>query len=227
MSVFATIPIRYADCFTDAGEPRMVLADQPLWEITLRQACQSTSLDRVIVAYDNDAMLPHLEAWRDQVELCRRPDALSEPGATTMDVMEFVADWTSGQGAVPDFLMLLEITHPLRPKGIIDDLVAAAGDSAADAIVTCHPVHYNFWRKDETGKMRRISGTGENVEVALYEELTGICSVFRPRFLKTDNPFGEMVDIVPIDRFWATIDVRDEDGRWLAERYLERTGAQI
>jgi hypothetical protein len=222
MNVTAVIPIRYADCFTDEGAPRMQLAGHALWEITLRQACESRSLGRVVVAYDDERFLDHLEAWRSRIMTCARPPDLSSDNATTLDVLAFAADWLAEQKLNVDYLMLLEITHPLRPKGIIDDLVESAGVQNADSLITCYPVHYNFWRRDGSGSMGRISGTGENAEVSLYEELTGICSLFRPRCLATDNPFGEQVDIVPIDRFWATVDVRDEDGCWLAEQYLKR-----
>jgi len=222
MNVSAVIPIRYGDCFNEDGAPRMRLAGHELWEITLRQACEATSLDQVVVAYDDERFLGHLKPWDDQIITCLRPKTLSGDNSTTLDVLAFVAGWLSEQGIGADYLMLLEITHPLRPKGIIDDLVGSTGAQNADSLITSYPIHYNFWRRDEAGRMDRISGTGENAEIGLYEELTGICSMFRPRCLASDNPFGEQVDLVPIDRFWATIDVRDEDGCWLAEQYLKR-----
>jgi len=227
MNVTAVIPIRYADCFTDDGEARMTLAGHQLWEITVRQACDSKALAQVVVAYDDDRFLDHLGSWREQVTPCLRPPSLSSDRSTTIDVLAYTTGWLRDQDSTPDYLMLLEITHPLRPRDIIDDMVKNAGAQNADSMITCYPVHYNFWRRDETGRMNRISGAGENAEVALYEELTGICSLFRPQFLTTDNPFGEQVDIVPIDRFWAAVDVRDEDGCWLAEQYLKRLNIQL
>jgi hypothetical protein len=227
MDVTAVVPIRYADSFHEDATPRMRLAGKQLWEITLGQACASKRLARIVVAYDDDRFLDELVPWRDRIIPCLRPPALSDDDATTMDVLAFVADWLQGQNVSSDYLMLLEISHPLRPKDIIDDMVSGAEGQDVDSLITCHPVHYNFWRRDQAGRMSRISGAGESADVALYEELTGICSLFRPRCLVGETPFGDLVDIVPIDRFWAAIDVRDEDGCWLAEQYLNRLNISI
>jgi CMP-N-acetylneuraminic acid synthetase len=227
MNVSAVIPIRYADSFGGDGQPRMELAGRQLWEITVDQACRSDKLARVVVAYDDERFLERLAPWGDKVVPCLRPQALSSDDATTMDVLTYVAEWLRENGVGTDYLMLLEISHPLRPKDIIDDMIAGAEGQDVDSLITCHPVHYNFWRRDQTGSMDRISGAGENPDIALYEELTGICSLFRPQCLLTENPFGDQVDIVPIDRFWAAIDVRDQDGCWLAEQYLNRLNISV
>lgn len=226
MTVCAVIPLRYVDCCTADGQPRMVLSDQPLWHITLKQALESRRLDGVIVAYDDEKFVPLLSGWGDQIQLYLRPPHLSEARFTTLDVMTHVAGTLSGETA-PDNLMLLEITHPLRPKGIIDQMIEAVGGLDVDSLITCHRVNYNFWRQDETGAASRIRGAEGGGKISLYQELVGICSLFRTENLRTDTPFGDKVDIVPIDKFWATVDVRDEDGLWLAEQYLERSGVRL
>ncbi|MEQ8195399.1 MAG: hypothetical protein RIB59_13010 [Rhodospirillales bacterium] len=223
MKIAAVIPIRFKDCCAPDGKPKRTLSGKPLWAITLDQALAAKTLDKVIVAYDDDAFLPHCEPWSGKIEALKRPEALSRKGVTTLDVLAFVAE-TRGDN---DYFMLLEITHPLRPKGIIDQMIAAAEAQKVDSLITCHPVHYTFWRRDEHGRMGRIAGTGDRAQVALFQELTGIGSVFSAEALRGDDPFGGHVDVVPIERFWAAIDVRDDDGLWLAEQYLKRTGAKL
>ncbi len=223
MTIAAVVPLRFADCCTADGAPRFLLRGRPLWDTTFEQVCAAEGIDDIVAAYDDDRLLPFLEAW-PTVRPLRRPPELSLANATTMDVLAWVAGMLDHQGRDPDFVMLLEISHPLRPKGVIGQIAQAARQAEVDSLITCHPIHYNFWRRDEQGEMRRISGSGERADVALFQELTGICSLFSPRWLRSGNPFGERVDVVPIDRFWAAIDVRDADGLWLAERYLERIG---
>jgi len=226
MTVSAVIPLRFVDCCLADGDPRMVLSGQPLWQITLKQALESKRLDSVIVAYDDDKLVPVLSEWAGQIQLCQRPPHLSDAGVTTLDVMAHVAGTLSDE-APPDNLMLLEITHPLRPKGIIDQMVEAVDGLDVDSLITCHRVNYNFWRQDEAGAASRIRGAEGGGKTSLYQELVGICSLFKTINLNTETPFGDIVDIVPIDKFWATIDVRDEDGLWLAEQYLERSGVTL
>ncbi len=225
MKFAAVIPIRYQDCCNTDGAPKRELSEKPLWAITIEQALAASSLDQVIVAYDDDAFLKNLDPWSGRIETVKRPKALSEKGVTTLDVLEHVAAALAENSY--DYFMLIEITHPLRPKGIIDQMIAATKEQKVDSLITCHPVHYNFWRRNEQGRMGRIAGTGDQAHVALYQELTGIGSVFSASALVKGDPFGGHVDVVPIERFWATIDVRDDDGLWLAEQYLKRTGVKL
>ncbi len=227
MKVDAVIPIRLSDCCDADGEPRFVLAGKPVWDITIGRAVASDALRRVLVAYDDPRFEPHLEGWGERITRVLRPPELSRPDKTTLDVMTFVAERATEAGDGPDYLMLLEITHPLRPAGIISEIVEAVRAQAPDSLVTCHRVHYNFWRRAGDGPVSRLAGAGDAAEVAMFQELLGIGSVFALRCLVSENPFGENVDIVPIDRFWAVIDVRDEDGLWLAQRYLERVGMDL
>lgn len=227
-SVVAVIPIRYADAYRADGTPAFSLNGKPLWDITIEQALSASGLSAVVVAYDDDRFLADLTRWGERVVALKRPPELSNDPYTTMDVLAFAARCLQAQNQPCDYVMLLEITHPLRPKGIIDQVAAIpSSGTAVDSVITCYPQHYNFWRQEPDGAMKRIAGPGEQAGVAMYQELTGIGSLFSARWLGSETPFGELVDVVPIARFWATIDVRDEDGLWLAQRYLERTGAAL
>lgn len=226
MTTIAVIPIRYSDACNADGSPRHTLAERTLWDITIAQATQAAGLDAVVVAYDDDRFLPLLAQWQDKVVTLKRPPELSHDPYTTMDVLAFVARTLAQQGRPARRVMLLEITHPLRPKGVIDQVAGmVANNPDVDSVITCYPLHYNFWRRDADGGMSRIAGPGEAGGTAMYQELTGICSVFSARWLGTETPFGDVVDVIPIDRFWATVDVRNEDGLWLAQKYVERTTA--
>lgn len=225
--VDAIIPIRVRDCCNADGTPRFLLQGRTLWDITLDHALAADGLRTVIVAHDDDGFADRLDSADDRVTTLKRPDALSLDGVTTLDVMRETARLRVESGVPADYYLLMEITHPLRPKALVSDILQALETDHADSLITCHRVHYNFWRRDAEGGMARIAGAGDRAEVAMFQELIGIGSLFRTETLLADNPFGDRIDIVPIDRFWATIDVRDEDGLWLAEIYLDRIGARL
>jgi len=221
MNIAAIIPIRYKDCFKQDGTPKYFLQKDPLWEWTFRDAIKSQVLNRIIIAFDDERFLPYLDKWEGKLEGYLRPKFLSEPGITSLDVLSHVLSHEKDRNTSPDYVMLLEITHPLRPPGIISQLVENTKKQSVDSLVTVYPVHYSYWKKNETGEINRIEGSGDNKKILIYQELIGICSIFRSNF-SSSNPFGEQIDMVPIERFWASIDVRNEDGRWLAERYLDK-----
>ena len=218
----AVIPIRFADaCFED-GSPRYLLQGRPLWDWTIEQALEKNGLNKSIVAYDDTRFEKHLDRWNNELIKFVRPKHLSRHGISLFEVVEYVIGHIYSKNETPDYVMMLEITHPLRPKGIIQQLVEITQQNFSDSVFTVYPVHYNFWRQESDDSMKRFQGSGDNRQINMLRELTGICSIFRFDLLKSENPFGEEIDMVPIDRFWATIDVRDDDGLWLAEQYLNR-----
>lgn len=217
MDIVAIIPLRAAsDCKTN-GEPRFYLDGQALWNFTIEHALAAEGLREVIVAYDDDKLLDHLSKWEDKVRFWKRPAFLSQSGKTTLDVLAAASDYLTERNESPDYMMLLEITHPLRPVNIISQIMNIIKTRPADSIFTARAVHYNIWRPDSDGLVRVHGGTEAE---AIYEEMIGICSLFSPHWLATDTPFGEEVDVAPIDRFWAAIDVRDDDTCWVAEQYI-------
>ncbi len=226
-TVDAVIPIRTADCLNASGAPRFALQGRALWDITIGHALAAAGLRSVVVAHDDDAFAERLDRTDGRLAPVRRPERLSAAGVTTLDVLREIARTRIEAGDGADYYLLMEITHPLRPKALVADLLTALETDRPDSLITCHPVHYNFWRRDESGATDRVAGEGDSAAVGMFQELIGIGSLFRAENLLSDNPFGDHVDIVPIDRFWATIDVRDEDGLWLAESYLERVGATV
>lgn len=227
LTIAVIIPIRFVDCCQDDGTPRLLIKGRTLWDVTIEQALHCQTVKTVVVAYDDDRFLPHLAPWRDRVTALKRPAELSRAGVTTIDVVRFALKALPALGLAADKGMLLEITHPLRPKDILAQVAQVADSDEVDSVVTCRTARYNFWRSEDQGPVTRLVGPAEADHVGMYQEMVGICSVFSAAALDGDNPFGERVDIVPIDRFWSTIDVRDEDGAWLAETYLNRLGISL
>lgn len=230
MKINAVIPIRYQDCFNADDSPKFMLREKALWEYTLDQAIEeSDALDQVIIAYDDKRFESHLTPWLEhsKVQGYLRPPFLSDNNISVLDVLAHIGSWLQNSGETPNYLMLMEITHPLRPQGIIRQLVKAVQEHPVDSLVTVYPVHYNFWRQDERGQIIRMQGQGDNPKVKMHQEIAGVCSLFRPELLQSDSPFGEEIDMIPIERFWATIDVRDQEGLWLAEAYLKKIRENI
>lgn len=222
MSIVAVIPLRALDLLDPSGQPAIMISGKPLWDVTISQAMASESLSVIVIAYDDDAFLPYLQYDSTRLVRLKRPVELGAESITTIDVTCWAVQELISQGQHYAHAMLLEVTHPLRPVGIIDTIAEAIRKSSADSLITCHPVRYNYWRQYHGDIPNRLLGACEDSDVSMFQEMIGIGSVFSARCLVTQNPLGDRVDIVPIDRFWATIDVRDADGLWLAQAYLDR-----
>lgn len=223
MKITGVIPIRFIDSCDDDSNPTFLFGNKPLWDHTLEKASESGIFDQIVVAYDDHRFEKYLPDGKANIAGLLRPAYLSAKGISSLDVLRWVADALLQQGlGEDDYLMLLEITHPLRPKEIFGQVKGVLEQQPVDSLVTTMPVHYNYWVKDADTGVRRIKGSGDNPLVNNYQELLGICSVFKAGCLVSDNVFGNNVDIIPIDKLWAMIDVRDQDGLWLAEQYLKK-----
>lgn len=216
MEITAFIPLRGASDCAEDGMPRFLLDGKPLWDHTLGHATQAKGLSRIVVAHDDPNFEARLTPWADRISLWRRPPELSAPGITTLDVLAAFARHEQGAGRSPRYYALLEITHPFRPRTLIEQVTAIAREHPADTILTARAVHYPIWRPNAMG-VERLSD--EHDGERLFEEMTGICSLFSPDCLVSENRFGDRVDVVPIDRFWAALDIRDEEVCRVAEAY--------
>ncbi len=221
MDVYAIIPIRYGDCFNPDGSPRFLLGGRTLWDITFERVLESKVFREVIIAYDHSGFEQFIPSTDERLKGYLRPAHLSDDNYTTLDVLRHVAD--QQRFGEYDFLMLLEITHPLRPHGMIEEMAKIALAQAVDSLITVRPVRNNFWRREADGRIFRMEGTGDDSRVEMHKEILGVGSLFRVGALRGPGaPFGEKVDVAPIRKLWAEIDIRDDESLWFAERYLER-----
>ena len=91
MSITAIIPVRYLDYFDEDNQKHFYHKNKLIWDHTLQTAVDTKSVERIIIAYDDDRFLTELSKWQSYVEFCKRPDFLSLEGVTTMDVLQYVA----------------------------------------------------------------------------------------------------------------------------------------
>lgn len=216
IKISAFVPLRFAtDCSPDGG-PRFSLGGVPLWCHTLDLLTSASEVDDVVVACDDPRIEAQMEPWHDRIRIWRRPATLSAANVTTVDVLAAYAR-ENQEAAQPDYYLLAEITHALRPRTLIEQIVSIANRQPADTILTARAVRYPIWRPTPDG-MQRLDITPD--QEAVFEEMSGICSLFSPRWLLTDNHFGIKVDVVPTDRFWAVLDIRSEEVAAVAEQYL-------
>lgn len=223
-SVAAVIPVRMSDVCHADGSAKVILGGRPLWTYTIEAAVQASSLQRIIVAADNPQFFDHLGRDQKLAHPVLRPSYLSASDRTTLDVLAYVSARLGEGGYVPDYYMLLEITHPVRPDAIIDRLIEIVSKTAVDSLFTAHVGSYNYWYETEEAGFARVQVKSGHTRSPMYQEMIGLASLFRPSLLKTDDPYGSKVGIVPIKRLEGLIDARDENGLWLAEQYLLAQG---
>ena len=134
------------------GIPRKnlkLLAGKPLVCYACEAALESHVISRTIVSTDCPQIAQVARAADAEVPFLR-PAALASDTARSVDVVLHAIDWLAAhEGAVPEIIVLLQPTAPLRQGHHIDEAVNLLVASGSDAVVSVAtvPAHYHpLWQ---------------------------------------------------------------------------------
>ena len=112
------------------------LAGRPLIAWTIEAALRCRAVDRVVVSTDDDEIAAVARAQGAEVPFLRPPE-LAQDDTPTMPVIVHALRWLeTEQGYLPDAVVLLQPTSPLRTADDITDAVALAHQHSADSVVS-------------------------------------------------------------------------------------------
>lgn len=125
-----------------------LLAGRPLIAWTLEAALQSRSLDRIIVSTDDEEIAKISERRGAEVPFLR-PAELAEDTTPTLPVLQHAVSWLeSAKQPVPEVIVTLQPTSPLRRPEHIAQAVTLLLETGADSVVSvCLAEHNPHWMK--------------------------------------------------------------------------------
>ncbi len=142
MRLLAIIPARGGS----KGIPRKnirLLCGRPLIAYSISAAQEARSVERIIVSTDDEEIAEISQRLGAEVRL--RPAELATDDAPTRPVLAHVVAELAKQSYVPDAVLTLQPTSPLRAARHIDDAAALfAADPSADSLVSCIEVPHIF-----------------------------------------------------------------------------------
>ena len=127
---------------------------RPLIEWTI-QAARQSCLERCIVSTDcADIAQVCLVAGAEVPFL--RPASLSQDDTPHLDVLLHALDWLEADVGLPDYLVLLQPTSPLRNKQDINGAIHLAVERKADSVISVCEAHaHPYWirRLDDENRL--------------------------------------------------------------------------
>lgn len=159
MEVLAVIPAR-------GGSKGLVkkntlpLAGHPLIAYSIKAARDAKLVTRTIVNTDAEYIAEEARKYKAEIPFMR-PAELAGDLSTDLEVFMHTLLWLKDrEGYIPDYVVQLRPTSPVRPTGIVDQCIKRLIDSDGDSIrvVTKAPVTpYKMWRiQDEQHPMNPL-----------------------------------------------------------------------
>lgn len=137
--LLAVIPARGGS----KGIPRKnvaLLKGKPLIEYSIEAARKSRFIDEILLSTDDEEIAGVGQRLGLDVSY-RRPPELAGDGAAMIDAVEHGLGWFKrARGRLPDEVLLLQPTSPLRSVQDIDGAVALFRESGARSLVSVHPM---------------------------------------------------------------------------------------
>lgn len=149
--VLAIIPVRDDSTATEPATALRPLAGKPVVDYTLDAALTSGVLDRIVVTSDSQAVLEHVGRFQS-VEVVSRSKELAKPNfPIEPTVIHVLSELEKREGYLPDAVMLLFITSPLREARHIQKAVDTLQIFKCDSVVSVHEDNSYFYRHGKHG----------------------------------------------------------------------------
>ena len=221
------IPVREADVLA-AGRP-ILLAGRPLLAYTIEAAREASRLVRVVVSTDGDAAAKLARSLGADAPFVR-PAELARPGVGIWQVLQHCVNWLQDQqGDRFDTVVLLEASHPVRPRGLVDRVIDALTSSDFDSVLTAHEERHAFWMQTPDGEIHPVALDHESsrqTRPPLFREVAGLACASRQGVVAAGRGPGRNVGIVPVRSWFGLIDTQDPFGLLVAEKLIEAAREQ-
>ena len=191
------------------GKNLIEFCGKPLLAWSILQAKASQTIDSVYVTSDDDHIL-EVAVQYGAIPI-RRPDELSTDIASSESALMHALDIVEASMNLPDFIVFLQATSPLRSKEDIDGAVRTIVEKNADSLFSMVTLDdFCLW-KYEGKKLKGITydplNRGRRQDRApLYLE-NGSIYVFRPQILRNlNNRLGGAISMFEM-MYWKNYEI--------------------
>lgn len=234
MKIVAIIPAKGDSKRVPRKNLRMML-DKPLIAWTIEAAKNSSEITRVIVSTSDKEIAEVAKKYGAEAPFLE-PKEISAMGGNIEGAMLHTLEWLKkNEGYVPDTMVLLQTTNPLRRSSDLDAAIRQFKQSGADSTMTvCKALgnHNPAWMlvKDAERGARMFNGADiQTISSTRSQDLpecffrNDIAYIFRPSSLYQNPPnhYGDKVDLYVMDEIYDT-DINTQEDWHITEDKLRR-----
>ncbi|MDP2684174.1 MAG: acylneuraminate cytidylyltransferase family protein [bacterium] len=134
-------------------------AGKPLIVHTINQAKNAKHINRIIVSTDSEEIADVAKKNGVGVPFLRPPELAGDKSLIVDVVIDILDRLKKEENYIPDLVMLLQPTNPLRTSEDIEGVLALLASSGADATVTICSTENLLYTRNEKGFINLVPGT--------------------------------------------------------------------
>jgi CMP-N,N'-diacetyllegionaminic acid synthase len=201
------------------------ICNRPLISWTITQAIESQLIDHVYVSTDDSQIMQVANEYGS--EIIKRPEELSQDTSRTEDaIIHVIESVVATKKSVPDIVVLLQPTSPLRKENDIDNAIKHFIDNNFDSLFSSTEVaDLTLWGKLEN-KWESINFDYKNKKrrqdrPKQYIENGSIYISSSKNIKRTNNIVNGTIGVFEME-FWQTWEIDTIDEVDLVEFYLKK-----
>jgi CMP-N-acetylneuraminic acid synthetase/GT2 family glycosyltransferase len=188
---------------------------------TIKRACESKYINRVIVSTDNEETARIAEKYGAEVPFLRNLQFSGEH-VSLDNVLAHSLEKIEEQNIFPDLVVLLQVTFPFRPKGLLDDMILQLTQNGFDSVIAARGESKAIWKEKDNKIVLLDEGiTPRQYKDPTFIELKGVACVTHPEFLREGKVLGEKIGIYELNNPYSSIEVREKEDFAIAEVLLD------
>lgn len=222
-NILAIIPAR-GDSKRIPRKNVLPVQGKPLVAYSIQDALHSKQVNRVVVSTDNKEIEEVSKKFGAEVVV--RPAMLSDDTASSESALLHVLDTLEKkEGYVPDLVVFLQCTSPVRMEGDIDRAIETLKNNKLDSLFSACRNDKFIWRMGPSGPMSLnydYKNRKREQDVPLEYRENGSIYVFSPKLLRDhNNRLGGRIGVHEMD-FWSSFQVDTVEDLELIEWILAR-----
>ncbi len=212
LNIVAIIPIR--------GLTKSV-NNVPLIKYTIDSVKQSKFVDKVFVSTDSKETAEIAKKMGAECTFIRPPQ-LSEDHVNLEKVQKYSLQEIEKTGLLPDLVVHLEETYPVRPDGLLDGMILHLLEDGYDSVIAARSESGWLWHEKSEGNFERVDSGDiprkykENSLIGLH----GLGCVTYPEYIRNEQMLGNKIGLYKIEHPLAGFEVRSEISSSIASKFL-------
>lgn len=219
--VLAVIPARAGSKRIPNKNIRNFLG-KPLIAYTIQQALRVPFVNRVIVDTDSEKIAKIAKEYGAEVPFLRPPELATDTASVNDALLHLLARLKKEERYVPDYILLLQTTSPLRELKDIADCWNLMRKTDADTVLTICPTHPRLYYLDKKQNIILANGSEKqstNVQQWRPAYILNGCFAYlfnTKRFLKEKTVIMPNTKAVICEK-WRSVDLDNPEDWVLAE----------